>query len=99
MKLKTTTVLKDAKGEPFKNEGEPALTVREALFTVLTKFQHSEQEKSKRQPILQMLLTDKIVKESDIDLKPEEVVYIKELVNESTYLPYIKGRLLSTLDS
>jgi len=89
MTIETTTVLKNFEGESFK-DGEKDLTLRKVICAIISTTKSPD-------PLLSYLLTERIAKNDEVELTSEEVVFIKSLVKESTYLPYIQGTILNLL--
>jgi len=89
--IKTGQVLKDFKGENLKNGGEN-LTIGVAISTVLGS--------QVSNPTLGWILGKKFATEESVDLKEEEIVFLKkELETNKQWLTLVTGQVLEILDS
>lgn len=95
MKLITSTTLKDLKGNEIKqksdenSEAKP-LTVGEVISNVLL---ICKEEKYKA-----WLLAKKMLEE-EVELKSEDVTYIKKQLETSDYLPVAIGQIIEILEA
>lgn len=90
MKLNTKIVLKTPEGENYK-DGDKELTLGTVVGATLATTKSNDPWKSYK-------LTNDFTKPS-VDIKPEDVVFIKELLKESAYFPYIVGQVIDILDN
>jgi hypothetical protein len=88
--IKTGQVLRSFKGEPLK-QGTDDLTVGYAISQVLGG--------KVSNPTLGWALGKKFATDKEVELKAEEVVFIKDTLNASdTWLAIVTGQLLDMLD-
>lgn len=88
-KVSTKIVLKDFKGESLKN-GEKDLTIGDVVSTVLA-------GKSSN-PTLAWSLGKKFATENEIDLKAEDIVFLKKEVEASeAWFAIVQGQVLEIL--
>lgn len=88
--IKTSTVLNNFKGVPLKNE-EIDLTIGEVLSTALS-------GKSSN-PTLSWVLGKKFATEKQVELKAEDIVFLKkELETSEMWTAIVVGQVLEMLD-
>ena len=88
--INTKQELVNFKGEPLKN-GENILTIADVICNILS-------GKTKNQ-VLAWYLGKKFATEESIDLKAEELVFIKECVKETDfYVSIVTGQLLEIFE-
>jgi len=89
--IKTSTILKDFKGQPLKS-GENDLTIGEVISTVLAG--------KSTNPTLSWVFGKKFATEKAVDLKAEDVVFIKEQIEkDDNWFAVVKGQVIELLDS
>jgi hypothetical protein len=88
--LKTSKPLLNLKGKPFKNEDGSDFTVGEAMANTLAV--------SKKNPHKCYQLAKMIAENEEVDLKAEDVVFIKEVLNESGNNAITSGQLIAILE-
>lgn len=90
VKIKTNTVLKDFKGVPLK-QGEQELTVGDAISIALG-------GKSSN-PTLGYILGKKFANDKEVELKAEDVVFVKKTLEESeVWLGIVVGQIIELLE-
>lgn len=90
LKINCKQVLTDFEGEPLKN-GDVNLTVGFAISTVLGG--------QVSNPTLGWILGKKFATEDSVDLKAEEVVFVKKEIAESKHwVGLVQGQILVLLD-
>lgn len=89
MTINTKTVLKNPEGEPYK-DGEEVLTIGKAIVNTLATTKSTDPWKSYK-------LTNDFLKDS-VDLKSDDVVFIKETFKEAVFFPYIVGQIFELLE-
>jgi len=88
--IKTKQVLVNFEGKPLKNGGED-LTIGYAVSTVLGG--------DVSNPTLGWVLGKKFATEKDVELKAEDIVFLKKEIELSkTWLAIVKGQILEILD-
>ena len=89
MKLDLTTKLYNPKGETYKT-GEDDATLGEVLVNTLVGAKTDNPHRS-------FLLVKKLSNESaEIDI--EDIVYIKHLMKDAPYIPYLVGQVIDMLN-
>lgn len=89
--IKTNTILKDFKGGDLK-QGENSLTIGEVLSTILA-------GKSSN-PSLAWQLGKKFATEEKVELKAEDIVFLKkEIEANDAWFSIVKGQVLELLES
>lgn len=89
--IKTSIVLKDFSGKPLKNN-ENDLTIGFVLSNVLGG--------QVSNPTLGWILGKKFATEKSVDLKAEDIVFLKkELESQKTWLAIVLGQVIEILES
>lgn len=89
MTINTKTVLKTPEGESYK-DGESDLTIGRVIASTLAITKSNDPWKSYK-------LTNDFLKDT-VELKAEDIVFIKETFKDSTYFPYIIGQVFEILE-
>jgi len=89
MTLNTKTIIKTPEGENYK-DGESDLTLGKVVASTLAVTKSTDPWKSYK-------LTNDFLKDT-VDLKAEDIVFIKDIFKESTYLPYVIGQVFEILE-
>jgi len=89
MKINTQTKLLDLKGKEIKDQQE-VLTVGIILSNTLSL--------SQKNPARCYLLAKKFATENEVDLKAEDVVFVKEILEESKMSALIAGQIIEILE-
>jgi len=96
-KINTKQELKNLKDEPLKTEDGEVLTLGYALATVLSA--------KVKNPYLGYVLAKKLSTNDEVDLKAEEIVFIKEAVKENGeskgygYTSLVAGQIIDILEN
>lgn len=89
--IKTGIILKNFKQEVLKN-GENNLTIGEALANILSG--------KTSNPTLAWVLGKKFATDKEVDLKAEEIVFLKkELESNETYYSVVTGQIIEILET
>lgn len=89
--IKTKTALKNFSGEELKN-GEKVLTIGEAISTVLAG--------QTSNPTLAWILGKKFACDKEVELKAEDVVFLKkEIEGSKHWTSIVSGQVLEILDA
>lgn len=93
MKIKTDTKLLTLKGEEIKDEDKKPVTISKVITEVLTFVQgHSNPQRC-------FLLAKKFATEKEVELKAEDVVFIKKVLEESKGLSaLVSGQIIEMLE-
>lgn len=90
--IKTKTVLVNFKNEPLKTSEGDSLTVGEAVAVILGGHVSN--------PNLGWILGKKFATEDKVDLKAEEVVFLKkEIEANQAYFAVVRGQLIELLEA
>lgn len=91
MKIKSNQVLLGLDGEKLDNNGKGDLTVGKAISNILSITKSDNQ-------IMSWYLAQEFYKKSEVTLKSEEVVFLKEIINRNElYFPIVTGQLLEII--
>lgn len=89
--LKTNTLLTDFNGKPLNDDGKD-LTLGFTIASILGS--------KVSNPTLGWILGKKFANDEEVDLKAEEVVFLKKEINDNEfYLAIVKGQLIEMLDA
>lgn len=107
MKINTKIILIDPDGKPYKDydgitetteekikeamENAPGLTLGKVIGKSLTTVKTTDPWKAFK-------LTNEFLKNEQVDLKPEDIVYIKDLIKEAEWITYVIGQVIDILD-
>jgi len=89
MKINTKTVIKTPEGKNYK-DGEDDLTIGKVVASTLATTKSTDPWKSYK-------LTNDFIKDV-VDLKSEDIVFIKEIMKDAEWLPYIIGQVFEILE-
>ncbi len=90
IKIKTAKILTNFKGEPLK-QGVQELTVGDAISIVLGG--------KTSNPTLGYILGKKFANDKEVELKAEDVVFVKKSIEESEmWLTIVQGQLIELLE-
>lgn len=107
MKINTKIILIDPDGKPYQDydgitettkekikeamENAPGLTLGKVIGKSLTTVKTTDPWKAFK-------LTNEFLKNEQVDLKPEDIVYIKDLIKEAEWITYVLGQVIDILD-
>lgn len=107
MKINTKIILIDPDGKPYQDydgitettkekikeamENAPGLTLGKVIGKSLTTVKTTDPWKAFK-------LTNEFLKNEQVDLKPEDIVYIKDLIKEAEWITYVIGQVIDILD-
>lgn len=89
MTINTKTVIKTPDGESYK-DGESDLTLGKVIASTLAITKSNDPWKSYK-------LTNDFLKDT-VELKAEDIVFIKEIMKDAEWLPYIIGQVFEILE-
>lgn len=90
MKINTKQKLQTLEGENYK-DGEKDLTLGIAVAKQLATVKSDD-------PLKSYILSKDFYEKDELDLTAEDVVFIKKVLKESTFFPYLIGLILETID-
>lgn len=90
MKIKTDTKLLTLKNEEIKDENKEAITVGNIVANTLSL--------SQKNPARCYVLAKKFATEKEVDLKAEDVVFVKDILEESKMSALIAGQIIEILE-
>lgn len=90
MIINTKQVLKTLEGEDYK-DGEKDLTVGLAIAKQLATVKSDD-------PLKSYILSKDFYEKEELDLSAEDIVFVKKILKDSTFFPYLTGHLIELID-
>lgn len=92
MKIKTNVVLLNPDKEAYKTADEKDLTLGHAIAAKLAVGKSTD-------PLKSYILTKSFLEKDEIELTAEDITFVKNIIKESDYFPYIAGQIMQLLES
>lgn len=93
IKINLDEKINGPKGDVYR-DGDQDMTVGSALTVMISLVDLGEE----KNPVMSYRLANKMAGNGEVELKSEEVVFIKKVLTKSTWVPYVRGFLLTLIE-